>query len=165
MTIDQAMLEKTKLDKILPRLLKRADDRGKMLAQKILDNAAQLSKQKVPAGKAGQPQRPNEAVPRSPINTKDIKREQTDDVKKASGLTSKISNSVKTTKQVNGSDSRQLPAKADGKSVTKTAGAESSGTKVKTTQVNPKPTGFFAGLKSASKKPGTSVKIEEGKTR
>ncbi len=164
-TIDQSMLEKTKMDKILPRLLKRADDQGKILAQKILDHAANISKQKTTGGKAGQNPPTNGPVPRSPVDAKDVKRERPDDGKKVSSLTSKGSNLVKTGKSTNGPDIRQSSGKVDTKSITKTTGADTPATKIKTNQINPKPTGFFAGLKSASKKPGTSVKPEEGKTK
>lgn len=45
-TIDQAVLERTKMDKVLPKIVKRGDEQGKAFAQKVLANAAAVSKQK-----------------------------------------------------------------------------------------------------------------------
>ena len=164
-TIDQAMLEKSRLDKVLPRLVKRGDDKGRPLAQTILDNAARVSKQKATSGKGGQVQQVNGSVTKTPNDAKENKREQTDEDKKTPTTTAKGSNLGKTTKSANGPEARQSPAKADAKSTTKIAGAETTASKIKTNHITTKPTGFFAGLKSASKKPGTSGKPEEGKVR
>lgn len=159
------MLEKTKLDKILPRLVKRGDDQGKAFAQKILDNAADISKTKTIDGKGGQNQQSNGVLPGSGSDSKAIKREAPDDDRESLDVASKGAKLVKTAKPANGAVSGQSPAKADSKSTTKTAGSDASSIKLKTNQITAKPTGFFTGLKSASKKPGTSVKLEAGKAR
>ena len=161
-TIDQTMLEKSRLDKVLPRLVKRGDDQGKIFAQKILDNSARLSKQKITSGRGGQAQQANGSTTKTANDSKEIKREQTDEDKKTLSTIAKGSNLGKITKSI---ESRQSPAKADAKTGTKTAGSETSASKIKTNHITTKPTGFFAGLKSASKKPGTSAKLEEGKVR
>ena len=140
------------MDKVLPRLVKRGDERGRVFAQKILDHATSISKDKVVVGKVGQSQHINGVAPKSPP-----------DAKRISGLSLKP-NTIKTTKTANISDARQSPSKADTKSAPKAVGNDVPITKVKSNHVTAKPTGFFAGLKSASKKPGTSAKLEEGKT-
>ena len=164
-TIDQPMLEKTKLDKVLPRLVKRGDDQGRTFAQKILDNAAAISKQKITGGKAVQNQQPNGSAPRSPVENKEVKREQLDEGKKAPSVVSKASSLLKTAKSANGPENRPPSVKIDGKSNVKIGGADASATKIKTNHVTAKPSGFFAGLKSASKKPGTSAKTEDAKAK
>ena len=156
------MLEKTKLDKILPRLVKRGDDQVKSFAQKLLDNATNTSKHKPAAGKAGQIQQSNGAFSGSVPDTKSIKREAPDDDKKPLESLPKAAKITKTVKLGTGQESS---VKADAKVAIKTAGSDSSAVKIKTNHITAKPTGFFTGLKSASKKPGTSVKSEAGKTR
>ena len=162
MTIDQGKLESTKINKVLPRLLKRGDDRVKLLSQKILDNSTDISQPKSANGKLNKGQRSSE-VPRSPVDNKDIKREQAENSRKNSSSTSKASNSTKA-KSVSGSENRPSSVKSEAKPATKTPVADATGAKVKINQVTTKPTGFFAGLKSASKKPRTSAKAEDGKS-
>ena len=163
-TIDTEMLEKTKLDKVLPRLLKRGDDQGKVLAKKVIDNAARLSQTKTSGGKAGQQPQVNGEIHKSSTDKKEIKREPSEDgSKKGSNMTSKASTVGKVLKSASGSDTRQSPAKTTVKSSTKPGETDSSAPKTKTNHITTKPTGFFAGLKSASKKPGTSARPDEGK--
>lgn len=165
MTVDESILEKTKMDKVLPRLLKRGDDRVKMFAQKVLENAADASKQKTDGEKVAQNQQIPGAIPKSTSDTRDVKRERQDDVKKTSSLASRGSTLVSAAKSANASDARHSPAKVDAKSAMKFGAADAAATKTKTNHITAKPTGFFAALKSASKKPGTSAKPEEAKTR
>lgn len=157
-TIDQSILEKTKLDKVLPRIVKRGDDQGKTFAQKILDKAANVSKQKTNASSL-EGQQPNGVASKTPSDHKSINREQSDEMKKISGVSSKESTLTAPAKSANPS------VKVDAKVSAKTTIADSAAAKVKANNSVTKPTGFFAGLKSASKKPGTSAKSEEGKTR
>lgn len=151
------MLEKTKFDKMLPRILKRGNDQGKDLAQKVLDNAANVTKQKITA-KPAEGQRSNGVMSKAPTEQKDAKREQSDDSKKASVLSSKGLSTGLSAKSV------ISPAKIDSKSSAKTTSADAATAKTKANISVTKPTGFFAALKSASKKPGTSAKSEESKT-
>lgn len=168
-TIDQPLLEKTKMDKPLARLVKRGDDDGKRFAQRILDNAAEVSKQKIVGVKAVKPEPTNGATPklqkqRSPsIESKDIKRDQPT-IRKPSTVANKSSNSAIASKLAR-ADARQPGAKADAKTPAKTAAADASATKIKTNTITAKPSGFFTGLKSASKRPGTSSKSEDGRSR
>ena len=163
-TIDQSILEKTKMDKALPRLVRRGDDQGKKFAQEILDNAASITKQKATGGKAtsnGVSTKPSINGPR--ISDANEAKAARPEVKKPSTTSNKIS-STTTSKSANSSDARQATAKADAKSTAKVLGTESSN-KPKANVITTKPSAFFSSLKSASKKPGTSSKLEDGKPR
>ena len=163
-TIDQSILEKTKMDKALPRLVRRGDDQGKKFAQQILDHAASITKHKAAGEKStsnGMLTKPSGNSPRvsDPNEAKTARSE----VKKASALSNKGS-STTTSKSANSSDARQATAKADAKSTAKVLGTDSSN-KPKANVITTKPSAFFSSLKSASKKPRTSSKIEDGKPR
>lgn len=165
-TIDQAILEKTKMDKVLPRLVKRGDDKGKMYAQKILDHAADVSKHRHIGEKPTQSQQLNGSlVKKPPTDSKDPKRERLDNSKSADDSSTKGPSPGGSTKSTTTTDLRQANAKGDVKTTVKSATSDTHNQKVKTTQITAKPSGFFAGLKSASKKPGTSAKLEDGKSR
>ena len=163
-TIDQSILEKTKMDKALPRLVRRGDEQGKKFAQEILDNAANITKQKTTGEKSttnGASTKSSSNGPRSSEanETKTARSE----VKKTSTLSNK-SSSTTILKSANNSDVRQTTAKADAKPTSKVLGTESS-SKPKANVITTKPSAFFSSLKSASKKPGTSSKLEDGKPR
>ena len=162
-TVDQSVLEKTKMDKVLPRLVKRGDDQGKVFAQQILDNAAAASKQKNTDVKALQGHHPNGTAPKPlsggsrPSDPEAQKSRPVDARKLVSAGITKGSGVAATTKSGNPS------AKADSKAATKMATMDSS--KVKANHITAKPSGFFSSLQSASKKPGTSSKSKDGKIR
>ena len=160
------MLEKTKLDKVLPRLVKRGDDRGKSFAQKILDNAANNSSYKDTSEKSiRKPQTNGATVKKASADVIEGKQERLSGSKLSTDLSAKGSSQVPASKTASVSDSRQRITKGDTKPSVKPTGTDASSTKIKTTQIATKPTSFFAGLKSASKKPGTSAKPEESKSR
>lgn len=187
-TLDQAVLAKTKIDKVLPRLVKKGDEEGKELAQRILSNAAANSKQKDPDGKSAyiqeakekdgktsafakpsvDPSRVSNAVPgiKKPRATDNLSPQP---VKKLSNAVNASSGAApaKSTSLVG---KRQQPAKVDPKAAIKSTPA-SAPPKVKNNHISAKPSGFFSSLQSASKKPGTSnaallsAKSKEGKER
>lgn len=152
-SLDTATLERTKIDRILGRITKRGDDTGRDLAQKILDKAAATS-----ASAKGE-KTSNDVQLKGDINgsvsatefsfrNKEaakvgavVKKEQDED--------KKISKKVTDVKPV-------LVTKPD---------KDGDISKVKVIPSSAKPTSFFAGLQSASKKPGTSTKGKEGKAR
>ena len=163
-TIDQSILEKTKMDKALPRLVRRGDDQGKKFAQEILDNAASITKQKATGEKSttnGVSTKSSSNGPR--VAEANETKATRPEVKKTSTLSNK-SSSTTTSKSANSSDARQSTAKADAKFTSKALGTESSN-KPKANVITTKPSAFFSSLKSASKKPGTSSKLEDGKPR
>ena len=159
-TIDQSILEMTKVEKVLPRLVKRGDDQGKKFAQKVLDNAA--SKQKVGEEKSAQGQETNAANAKllgdgaRSSNSVEAKPRPIDAKKGDKGVANKLTS---------GSEARTTPSKVDAKAGTKTPTADTSSTKAKVNNVTGKPSGFFSSLQSASKKPGTSSKLKDGKPR
>ena len=163
-TIDQSILELTKVEKVLPRLVKRGDDQGKRFAQKVLDNAAEISKQKTAEENSAQSQQTNgaNAKPlgdgaRNPNSSETKNARPTDAKKSDKGVAT-------TTKTASGSDARQLSAKIDAKTGAKIPSVDASGTKAKANTATSKPSGFFSSLQSASKKPGTSSKLKDGKS-
>ncbi|KAL8999544.1 MAG: hypothetical protein Q9169_001632 [Polycauliona sp. 2 TL-2023] len=152
-TIDQAMLERTKMDKVLPKIVKRGNDKGKAFAQAVLDNAATVSKQKSLDSKAPK------------ISSNGVIVGTSTDIKKPSiggavgpqvpkNVTAS-SNSVSTAAK--GSNlATKKPSATDSKALNKGSAAAAAVPKVKTNVVAPKATSFFSTLQSASKKPGTS---------
>ena len=159
-TIDQSILEMTKVEKVLPRLVKRGDDQGKKFAQKVLDNAA--SKPKVGEEKSAQGQETNAANSKllgdgaRSSNSNEAKTRPIDAKKNDKGVANKLSS---------GSEARIPQSKVDGKAGTKTPTADTSSTKAKVNNITGKSSGFFSSLQSASKKPGTSSKLKDGKPR
>ncbi|KAF6218492.1 hypothetical protein HO133_005841 [Letharia lupina] len=155
-TIDQSILELTKIEKVLPRLIKRGDDQGKRFAQKVLDNAADVSKQKTADEKSALGQETNgkllgEGARNSSSN--ETKNARPIDAKKGEkGVASKTA-----------SEARQPSTKVDAKAGAKLPSADVSSTKAKSNTVTAKPSGFFSSLQSASKKPGTSSKLKDSK--
>ena len=161
-TIDQALLEKTKVDKALQRLTKRGDDQGKTLAQKILDNAAAVSKQKSLESKGDQSSELKQSatfkkpasIPR-PESSLGLKRQRPGDIpilqpaKKQAVVTAAARNTGVFGK-------KQLPTKSETKLATNAPSINTPAPKVKATHVVPKQSNFFSSLQSASKKPGTS---------
>ena len=165
------MLEKTKLDKVLPRIVKRGDDQGKALAQKVLDNAEAVTKKKTAEGTPPQPQqfkgtamiKPPASVSRSSDAVSGTKKSRieegpgTPSLKKLvtaaphSGQASTVSMKIPGTVT-----SKNQSAKADLKTVGKATAPAVPVSKVKTNHVVAKPSAFFSSLQSASKKPGTS---------
>ena len=159
-TVDQSALEVTKVQKVLPRLVKRGDDQVKKFAQRILDNATEVSKQKTADEKAGQGQDMNAKLLGDGARSSKSNETQTPrsiDVKKGDkGVASKMAS---------GSEARQTSAKLDVKAGTRTPSADAASAKAKASSGTAKSSGFFSSLQSASKKPGTSSKMKDGKPR
>lgn len=169
-TLDQAVLEKTKVDKVLQRLNKKGDDEGKKLAQKVLDNAAVVSKQKIADGKPLQTQdsedrpAPNSIVARSSLVDNTTKKPKGAEItsgqsaKKQTNIStvSQGSNTTASSKSIGLLAKRQNSSKTDSKASVKASNATVPAPKVKPNHISAKPSGFFSSLQSASKKPGTS---------
>ena len=161
-TIDQSVLELTKVEKVLPRLVKRGDDRSKKFAQRVLDNAASVSKQKVAEEKSAQGQETNTGNAKllgdgsRNFNSNETKTRPIDAKKGDKGVANKTAS---------GSEARLPPSKVDVKAGTKVPSADASSTKAKANNVTAKPSGFFSSLQSASKRPGTSSKLKDNKPR
>ena len=159
-TIDQSILEATKVEKVLPRLVKRGDEQGKRFAQKVLDNAADASKQKTVGEKSAQSQEMYDA--NAKLLSDGARNPSSNETKVSRPTDAKKGDKSVATKTASGSDVRQPSTKVDSKAGIKTASADAS-SKVKASTSTTKPSGFFSSLQSASKKPGTSTKLKDGK--
>lgn len=183
------MLAKTKIDKVLPRLLKKGDDEGKEFAQRILSNAAANSKQKDPDGKLAQIQEAKDkdgkasAVAKPSIDSSRVSnivpgiKTPRPSENPSPQPAKKVSNAVSASsgaapgKSTSLLGKRQQPPKVDPKAAVKSTPASAPPPKVKNNHISAKPSGFFSSLQSASKKPGTSnaallsAKSKEGKDR
>ncbi|KAL9601023.1 MAG: hypothetical protein Q9179_003011 [Wetmoreana sp. 5 TL-2023] len=166
-TIDQAILEKTKMDKVLPRIVKRGDEQGKAFAQKVLDNAAAVSKQKSLDSKTSQSSDLKDTTAKKAVNGSKASTETSAGGKRPQVSGEAGSQSLKKAASSNSSNSAAANAKGgiatskkpsvtDPKAADKGAAIANTAAKVKTNVVTPKTTSFFSSLQSASKKPGTS---------
>lgn len=150
--IDASLLEKTKVDKLLQRILKRSDEEGKALARKVFENAKSGSEKPATTAQInGFSKQPTEGVNRLSDN-EIAKKERTVDAKKTSA--------EPVSKSVNPSTQPKAKPAADVKSISKTP-SDAGDTKQKVVNVAAKPSAFFSSLKSASKRPGTSSKAED----
>lgn len=178
-TIDQAVLERTKMDKVLPKIVKRGDEQGKAFAQKVLANAAAASKQKSLDSRLLQSSDNKDAAarkaPAGPKTSSELsagtKKPQTSGeagsqtLKKgaAAPASTSLNNAAVNAKGVNLASKK--PAGAEPRALDKGA-PTATAVKVKTNIVAPKPTSFFSSLQSASKKPGTSnAALKSAKTK
>ena len=139
------------MDKLLQRFEKRGDEEGKSLTKKIVDNAKRANRKSSVGSHAN-----------------GVKRKTSMDDAKIGPIDTnkKVSTEPSSTKASAGSPttgkskSAGIDAKANTKSV-----SDASDSKTKVVNVAAKPSGFFSSLKSASKKPGSSTKSEDGKLR
>ncbi|KAL8713761.1 MAG: hypothetical protein Q9220_002287 [cf. Caloplaca sp. 1 TL-2023] len=179
-TIDQLVLEKTKMDKVLPRIVKRGEKEGKIFAQRVLDNAAAVTRQKAIDSKSSQNSDSRESTDRkSLIGSKASSATPNENKKqqgsgeagiqalKKGGTASVLVSSNSGSASVKGSGlaSKKLSA-TDPKATDKGGSSAAVAPRIKTNTVAPKPTSFFSSLQSASKRPGTSnsaLKSTKGK--
>ncbi|KAE8312233.1 hypothetical protein BDV41DRAFT_565219 [Aspergillus transmontanensis] len=163
-TMDEDVLQKTNVAKLLPRFVKKGGQVAKGLAQKILDNAATSTKRKLEGNKVA----PKEASPAintiSNITLADAqrtelagsKRPRDADVNgqpatKRMVVTSNLkSNQKPTNGPVTG------PAKRPQEIGHEAKPAAAAASRPKANIIAPKPTNLFGSLSSASKRPGTS---------
>ncbi|WEW60221.1 hypothetical protein PRK78_005706 [Emydomyces testavorans] len=172
-TMDQAMLEKTKNDKILVRFVKKGGETIKKLAQIILDNAASATKHRAesskPSSKESTPQvnikketlevsYPHVLI-RGPAQASARKRlrepeESNIPPPKRVVSPSSANTTSKPAPTATATTHRHVTAGSDSKSALQSA---NQAAKPKANIITPKPTpSLFSSLMSASKKPGTS---------
>ncbi|KAL8779917.1 MAG: hypothetical protein Q9213_006715 [Squamulea squamosa] len=152
------MLERTKMDKVLPKIVKRGSDQGKPFAQAVLDNAATASKQKSIDSKS------SKSSDNRPSTETSLESKKTSlgglagpQAQKKPPSTNATTPSNSVLAGVKGSNlTARKPSSTDPKAVDKGAIATTTAPKVKTNVVAPKTSSFFTSLQSASKKPGTS---------
>lgn len=163
-TLDQAVLEKTKVDKVLARITKKGSDRVKALAQKVLDNAAANNTQKgndtKPAliqgvkEKAGvKVQLPNSRTVDAVVGMKRQRESESAAVQPARKINA--SSAAASAKNVGSITKRTQLSKTDVKAAPP-SNSSTPAPKPKANHIVAKPSGFFSSLQSASKKPGTS---------
>ncbi|KAL8831583.1 MAG: hypothetical protein Q9191_000792 [Dirinaria sp. TL-2023a] len=166
--IDQETLEKTKLDKLLPKLMKRGDAVVQDLAHKVLEKSGLTLDKAVPDGKAIQPQATKISTtnkspvegPRSSEPGTGTKRPRLSDpsaapqTKKQAGSANSVSNAPKQMSLLD--KRRQQAAKLDPKAAGKPSTTPAATEKVKTNHISAKPSAFFSSLQSASKKSSAS---------
>lgn len=181
------MLGSSKLDKILPRILKKGDEEGKELAQKIFQNAAINSKQKYTDGKLSHSQagkdkdgKHNASIKPSIDNARVTN--SVSGIKKSRGVDVQPGQPVKKATDAGhallGASSaksaglvKRQQAKPELKAVSKFAPTTATINQKKANHISAKPSGFFSSLQSASKKPGTSnaallsAKSKDGKDK
>lgn len=189
-TVDQEILEKTKVDRVLQRLSKRGDTEGKAAARKILENAATATRQKNGQGNPSQTPASIEArVKNNGLIQSAVDKSRPSDSAVGArqpqatalptgqisqkglklGATAPGTNTIIPSKPANLKAKRQQSGKADPSLVGKPIPAPAAVPKVKNNHVSAKPTNFFMSIQSASKKPGTSnaallsAKAKEGK--
>ncbi|KAE8135928.1 hypothetical protein BDV38DRAFT_120290 [Aspergillus pseudotamarii] len=164
-TMDEDVLQKTNVAKLLPRFVKKGGQVAKGLAQKILDNAATSTKRKQEGSKAA----PKEASPgvntvpnvaladgqRTELAGSKRPRDAEANGQPATKRMVVTSNLKGNQKPTNGPVT--VPAKRPqetGQEAVKPAAAATS--RPKANIIAPKPTNLFGSLSSASKRPGTS---------
>lgn len=153
-TVDEDILQKTNLSKLLPRIMKKGGKPVQELCQKILDNAAATTKRKSEASKDAASRKEGTPGSSSAESTSGVKRPREGEVNGAPATKKTVQSSTakpasSTAKSV-ASSGKRPDGTTDGKSSTAPAG------RPKTSIVAPKPTVLFSSLTSASKKPGTS---------
>ena len=169
-TLDQAVLERTKVDKVLGRITRKGDDRVKALAQKVLDNAAATNTQKSNDTKAAlsqgikdtagvKVQLPSSRAVDAVVGMKRQRESEFAGVqpaKKANASTATASSIAAPTKNTGTISKRTQPSKLDTKAAPLSTSTSMPAPKPKANHIVAKPSGFFSSLQSASKKPGTS---------
>lgn len=161
-TIDQAILERTKMDKVLPKIVKRGDEQGKAFAQKVLANAASVTKQRSLDSKLTKSVDSREITDRTKDGSKESseaslggRKAQTFVEKKGVVVPTPVSSNSAATSAKGASLISRKASVTDSKASDKGTSAQAAAVKVKTNVVAPKATSFFSSL-HASKKPGTS---------
>ena len=172
-TVDQSVLEKVKLDKVLSKLLKRGNEQIKSSAQEVLNSATALSKKKEDGGKVTFSQGSKEpsstitttAAPRVPAAIVGVKRPRENTSSSSSAPpTKKSSSTIKSTLAPSakaGTGKRGAVSKTEAKPSTNSTANGVPVSKIKVNHVVSKPTSFFSSLQSASKKPGTSIAAQK----
>ena len=175
--LGKALLEKTKLDKVLPKLAKKGNEETRELCQKAIEHSAKPSEEKptgngTPTNEATRPIQPVPATSRLPesLSVRKPAKETGD------AATKKIekAGTTKVGSPATGSKPSTIPGRSSSVDQTKSSavktGAKPPGsaaatdappTKVKHVISKPSP---FMGLQSASKKPGTSMTAQKAAT-
>ena len=167
-SMNQALLEKTKLDKVLPKLVKRGSEATQNLVQsvnKIVSSNSGTASVSVPAKPVKQESKPLNATTTGTGLLNGAKRQKDSEASPPAKKTTLIGQtkaaSIINSKGASSGKSGTGPTptaavKADASKSTSTSSNLPTATQ-KTKTVVPKPASLLTGLQSASKKPGTSI--------
>ena len=169
-TINQKGWEAARVEKSLVRLMKKSNEKTKVLARRAMDVAEQCLKDKsadarstqnVELSKEGAVTMPSRSVqPPEPVSASKRQRDSATPVVNVSKKTSSVASSKlssSTAAKTTGIASKAtLSTKTDGKTSSTAIAASTAVPKVKINHVVVKPS-VFSSLQSASKKPGTSM--------
>ncbi|RAH80650.1 hypothetical protein BO86DRAFT_364671 [Aspergillus japonicus CBS 114.51] len=166
-TMDEDVLQKTNVAKLLPRFVKKGGPSVRELAQKIMDNAAASTRRKQetakPAAKDGSPSKQTSTVTataapdgtRAELAGSKRPRDAENNGQPATKRVVVASHAKVAAKPIGAVAPARRPHEAgpENKAV---AAAAAQPSRPKTNIVAPKPTNLFGSLSSASKRPGTS---------
>lgn len=164
-TVDEDVLQKTNVAKLLPRLSKKGSQTVKSLSQEILDNAASSTKRKQGHETAKSPPK-EEPVSRSPTSSATSSGKDRPELAGSKRPRESESNGLPSTKRVlaapqpKNNGIRPASTGAGAAKRPQETGQDGKGTAIasrpKANIVAPKPTNLFGSLSTASKRPGTS---------
>ena len=175
-TLDQARLEKTKLDKAFARLSKRGDDKIRAFVQKIRDGIAKASNTKPSAEQAVDASKGSKPLPSAtkPVDAvAGVKRAREQDSaqpqptkKVASTVPTKATSNSTSSRPATSATNKQSAVLAKSSSAVKSEvksgpGSTAASTVPKVKVVTTKPSSYLIALQSASKKPGTSIAAQK----
>lgn len=150
--MDEELLQKTNIAKLLPKFMKKGRQPVKDLAQEILDNAAASTKRKQSNGKSNGSPMPAES---GPVDSKGevagSKRPRESEGNQPATKRMVVAGAKDTSKPSSNGPAKRL---ADGAQNGKATGATAP--RPKANIIAPKPTSLFGSLSSASKRPGTT---------
>lgn len=176
LTMDEDVLQKTNVMKLLPRIMKKGGKQVKELAQVILDNAAASTKRKEEAAKAAASMTAASSLSKEEFTYKDATASEEADGSQSDPPATKrpreaesnglpaakrvatpqtVKNAVSKTGNGTASSSKRETS-VEVKTIVSTPNAAVTMARPKANIVAPKPTSLFGSLTSASKKPGTS---------
>lgn len=174
--LGQVLLEKTKLDKVLPKLAKKGNEKTRELCQRAIEHSAGQPKEKptsngTPINEATNPVQLPSTSARLPetLSIRKSAKEPGDVSTKKVATASSTKSTLGATASKPSTLSNRLSSVnqtslATGKAATKSsANSAATDTATKVKHVVPKPTPFM-GLQSASKKPGTSITAQKATT-
>ena len=169
-TLNQRLLEQTKLDRMLPRFVRKGNEQIKQLAQQVIDNAIKLSKQDAEDKKDVPIKGETKTASSKPTTTQEaagVKRSRSSDTPSSqpakrpaqpvppragpssAGVKPGLSNNTKTAASKTATSARAEPKPA--------ANASASDSPTKPKSAVQKAPSLLSSLKPASKKPGTSI--------
>ncbi|KAJ5288943.1 hypothetical protein N7478_001973 [Penicillium angulare] len=153
-TVDEEIMQKTNLAKLLPRLIKKGGPAIKESGQQILDNALASTKRKQESAKSVKEESPAQKDPPS-VEVAGAKRPRDGEsnahpATKRMVVPSNLKDAGKSAATINGVVKRAAEGTQNGKAATAPV------SRPRANIIAPKPSSLFSALSSASKRPGTT---------